>query len=57
MFSTSGEYRDSCGEQVHERFFILIENPNVLNIPDVLMIFPDVLIMVSPQCTEPPPMY
>ena len=35
------------GEQVDRILSISIENPDVLNIPDVLMISPDVL-MISP---------
>ena len=36
------------GEQVGKNLSISIENPNVLDIPDVLNIL---------QCTEHPPMY
>ena len=35
------------GEQVDKTLSISIENPDVLNIPDLLMIPPDVL-MISP---------
>ena len=42
------------GEQVDKSLSISIENPNVLNIPNVLMISSDVL-MASPRCTEHPP--
>ena len=54
VFSTLGGH---VGEQVGKTLSISIENPDVLNIPDVLMI--------SPQCTHDiplmyswyPPMY
>ena len=38
-----GGYYDACGEQVDKILSISIENPEVLNIPDVLMISPNVL--------------
>ena len=45
------------GEQLDKILSISIENPDVLNIPNVLMISPDVL-MISPRCTHDiPPMY
>ena len=38
-----GDIMMHVGEQVDKIVSISIENPNVLNIPDVLMISPDVL--------------
>ena len=42
-----GDIMMHVGEQVDKILSISIENPDVLNIPDVLMISPDVL-MISP---------
>ena len=77
MFSTSGGcleyigdvqytggYHDLCGGASWQKSFIYIENPDVLNIPDVLMIsphmhhdippnvldIPDVLMIIPPTC-------
>ena len=59
-----GDIMMHVGEQVGKNLSISIENTNVLNIPrcthDIPPMYswypPDVL-MVSPQCTEHPPMY
>ena len=56
MFSTSRDIMMHVGEQDVKNLSISIENPNVLNIPNVLMISLDVL-MVSPRCAEHPPTY
>ena len=50
-FSTSGGIIMHVGEQVDKNLSISIKKPNVLNIPDVIMISPDV-IMISPRCTH-----
>ena len=54
--STSGDIMMHVGEQVDKSLSVSIESPDVLNIPDVLMISPDVLVVYL-RCTEHPPMY
>ena len=41
--STSGDIMMQVGEQVDKFLSISIENPDVLNSPDVLIISPDVV--------------
>ena len=57
MFSTSGNIMIHMGSKFLKHFWFLLKTPMYWTSPDVLMISPDVLIMVSPQCTEPPPMH
>ena len=53
-FSTSGDIMMHVGEQAGKNLSITIANPDVLNIPDVLVISLDVLL-ISPWCTHDTP--